>query len=276
MSWLQGVLYGLVSGLTEFLPVSSQAHQRIMMYLFGTEGNDPILSFVIHLAVLIALYFGIKNHLLQIRREQALWRRNKRNTPLRAYHALSDLRVVRSAVLPMLVGIIVLRYIFNGGTSIPKVALVLSVNGVILFLPQRMMQGNKGPNELSKFDSTLFGIVYALRSITGFSGIGAVLSAAQARGADRKKSLNWALLLSVPALMILCGIDLFSMMSASETVRLLPDFFSYVCAGLAAFGTGYGGILLLKRILIQDRYAFFSFYCWGTALLIFMLYLTVA
>ena len=50
MNWLQGIIYGLISGFAEFLPVSSHAHQRITLYLFGVEGRDPVLSFVVRLA----------------------------------------------------------------------------------------------------------------------------------------------------------------------------------------------------------------------------------
>ena len=276
MNWLQGILYGLVSGLTEFLPVSSRAHQRMMQYLFGAEGNDPLLSFVIHLSVLLALYFASRNYLLQVSREQALRRRNKRKAPLSSYHALSDLRVVRAATLPMLISILVIRYIFDQEPAIPYVALVLAINGFLLFLPQRLMQGNKGPNQMSKFDSTLMGVAYGFSSLVGISGLGAVVSVAQSNGADRRKALSWALILSIPALLLLCGIDLFSLFSASGTVRLLPGFLCYVCAGIGAFATAYGGIVLLKRIFLHDKFTFFSFYCWGAALLLFLLYLTVA
>lgn len=276
MNWLQGILYGLVSGLTEFLPVSSRAHQRIMQYLFGREGNDPLLSFVVHLSVLLALYLASRNYLLQVRREQALRHRNKRKAPLSSYHALSDLRVVRTATMPMLISLLVVRYIFNQTPSIPYVALALALNGFLLFLPQRLMQGNKGPNQMSKFDSTLMGVAYGFTSVVGISGLGAVFSVAQASGADRRKALNWALLLSIPALLLMCGIDLFAVASASGTVRLLPGFLAYVCTGICTFATAYGGIVLLKRTFLYERFTFFSFYCWGAALLLFLLYLTVA
>jgi len=276
MNWLQSTLYGVVSGITEFLPVSSRAHQRFMLYIFGVQGNDPVLSLVIHLSVLLALYFGIRDYLQQIRREQSLRRRNKKRATIGAYSALSDLRVVKTAIIPLLIGMLLFRYIFNKELSIPYVTLLLAINGFILYLPHRMMHGNKGASQLSKFDSTLMGIAYSATCITGISGIGTVISVAQIRGANHTKSLNWALLLTIPALLVLCGIDLFSILSVSDTVRLLPNFFCYLLSGIGAFAAGYAGIVLTKLIFARDKHNIFTFYCWGTALLLFLLYLTVA
>ena len=276
MNWMQSILYGIVSGISEFLPVSSRAHQRIVLYIFGVQGTDPALSLVVHLSLLLALYFGLRDYLLQIRREQILKRRNKKRSSMETYPALADLRVVKTAVFPMFIGIFLLRYIFYTELIIPYVAMVLAINGFILYLPQRMMQGNKGANQLSKFDSTLMGFAYSLTCLTGLSGIGAAISVAQMRGSNREKALNWALLLSVPALLLLCGIDLFSIFASSENVRLLPNFLCYLLTGAISFAAGYSGIALLKRILLRDKYSIFTFYCWGTALLLFLLYLTVA
>ena len=58
MNWLQSLIYGLISGLTEHLPVSSLAHQRILHSLFGVSQSDPICDLLVHLAVLFAVFFS--------------------------------------------------------------------------------------------------------------------------------------------------------------------------------------------------------------------------
>ena len=51
-SWLESLIYGLISGLAEFLPISAEGHQHIMLYLFGGELRDPVRDFFVHIGLL--------------------------------------------------------------------------------------------------------------------------------------------------------------------------------------------------------------------------------
>ena len=68
MNWLQSILYGLISGLSEFMPVSSFAHQSILRELFGVNGKDVVQDLFVHLAALVAVIYGCNNLLEQIKR----------------------------------------------------------------------------------------------------------------------------------------------------------------------------------------------------------------
>ena len=59
MSWLESLIYGLVSGFSEFLPISSRAHQDLMLLLFGVEGHDPIRDMLVHATMLFSIYSGV-------------------------------------------------------------------------------------------------------------------------------------------------------------------------------------------------------------------------
>ena len=56
LNWLQSLLIGLVSGLTDILPVSAQAHKVILLKLFGHSSEPLVLRFMLHLATLAGLY----------------------------------------------------------------------------------------------------------------------------------------------------------------------------------------------------------------------------
>ena len=60
MNWLESLLYGLVSGFAEFLPVSAAAHQALMKRLFGVDVQTGFLDFLVHAAVLAALCFSCR------------------------------------------------------------------------------------------------------------------------------------------------------------------------------------------------------------------------
>ena len=70
MNWLQSLIYGLVSGITEFLPISSSAHQIILQKMFGQSGADPLQNLLVHLALLFALFTGGRSFIDHLRRQQ--------------------------------------------------------------------------------------------------------------------------------------------------------------------------------------------------------------
>ena len=257
MNWIQSIFYGLISGITDFLPVSSQAHQRILLFFFGKNGYDPVLSFVIRIGLIGALYVSLRNSFIQIRRERLLKQRNRNKYTADAYRSLADARVVTNAAIPLLIGVFLIRYIFNTMPSLPYVVLGMFLNGFVLYLPQRFMHGNKSANQMSKLDSTLIGIACALSCLPGFSGIGLVLVISLWRGADRDKSLAWALLLSLPALIVFACIDAVQVFSTAASLRHLSGFFAYLLAGISAFVGGYCGIALVKRAVLCNQISIF-------------------
>ena len=62
MNFFESCLYGLFSGLAEFLPVSAEAHQVLLRQLFGVEGKLPLLNLLVHIGALLAVFFRRKRH----------------------------------------------------------------------------------------------------------------------------------------------------------------------------------------------------------------------
>ena len=63
MRFFENLLYGIFSGISEFLPISSQAHQALVMQLFGRTQREPLRDILVHIALLIALYTASPNSL---------------------------------------------------------------------------------------------------------------------------------------------------------------------------------------------------------------------
>lgn len=274
MSWLESLIYGLVSGLTEFLPISSHAHQRLLMQIFGIQHRDPVQDFLVHAAMLMALYSGCRAMFEHLRRERNLRihnrRANSQNTRI-----LLDERFVKNAALPMLVGIFVVSYVFNTDTDLLSAAAFFLINGIILFASGRMMQGNKDVRSMTYLDSLLIGGFTALSAFTGISRVGCTTSAAIGRGASRQNALNWALLLSVPALILMAGIDLIKLVSGGVVFSFWSNIISYLLSAVGAYIAGHYSLKLMRFLSIRVGFSGFSYYCWGASLFSFLLYLTV-
>lgn len=275
MSWLEGLIYGLVSGITEFLPISSQAHQRLLMQLFGAQHRDPVLDLFVHIALVMSLYSGCRSMIEHLRRERRQRLHNRRGNSQTA-RILMDERFVKNAALPMLIGILVFSYTFKTDTDLLSAAAFFLINGIILFASGRMMQGNKDVRSMSYFDSLLIGGFSALSAFTGISRVGCTTSASIARGADRQHALNWALLISIPALLLLAGIEILKIISGGFLFNFWSNFFSYLLSACGAYIAGFYGLRLMRFLAVRIGFSGFAYYCWGASLLSFLLYLMVA
>lgn len=271
MVWIQNILYGFLSGFTEFLPVSSQAHQMLFMELCGIDAN-PVRDLCIHLASLASLLIGCRTMLLRLQRDWSYGRagrlRNRRGNTKAAY----DIRLIRTATVPMVI-ILLLRMISNSGIHALYMILFLIINGIILILPEYMRQANKDARSMSGLDGFLLGLAGSLSVLPGISRNGAIAALAVARGADRKHAVDWALMLSVPALIVISGLDVFAILSVGAGVISFSSLLSYILATVTAFIGGYCGILFVRFWAVRLDFSGFAYYSWGMALFSFVLYL---
>ncbi len=269
MSWLESIIYGMISGISEFLPISSKAHQELAMLLFGVSQHDPVRDFVVHIALIFALYYACAPMFQQFQRS--------RRAPRGGYQYVTrqqmDKRFVRGATLPMLIGLIVLWYAVRGfdGNLLICSGMFL-FNGILLYIPGRMLQGNKDARSMSQMDSVLLGLIGGLGSITGVSRIGCQTGLAIARGADRQQALNWVFGLSMPALVALSFLDILQMFTVGS-IPFWASFITYILSAAGSFLGGYGAIRLAQLVMARVGFFGFAYYSWGTALLSFLLYL---
>lgn len=272
MNWLEGLLYGIVSGLSAFLPISSDAHQLLLGKLFGAEAPDPVRELLIHAAILASIYLGCKAYLDQLRRERKThYARGTRAKP----RLLSDFRLVRTATIPMLIVMLLISFSLRADVNLLISSAFLLVNAVVLFIPERLMQGNKDARLMSSLDGVLIGASAGLSAIPGISCTGMITSVSVMRGAARQNALNWAFLLSVPALSVLIGLDVLSLFSGGATAAFWSNFAGYVLGAAGAYIGGYFSIVLMKFLTVRAGYSGFAYYSLGAALFSFLLYLIV-
>lgn len=270
MSFFEGLIYGFVSGLSEFLPVSAPAHQQLIKQLFGIQLQNPLQDLFVHLGALFAVLFSSKMYLQLLYREHRTHRsRSRRVQPMYSF----DRVLIKRAAFPLLICMFVFRYVLRLQDSLILASVFLIANGVILFLPDRMVQGNKDSRHMSVFDSLLIGTCGSFSAFCGVSRIACTYSVAIARGAAKKHALSWSIVLSVFALVALAFMDVVALFTADLTIW--SSFITHVFSGITSFAGGVIGISALRFLIVRPNNTGFSYYCWGVALLSFVLYLTV-
>ena len=269
LNWLESLLYGLLSGFAEFLPISSEAHRTLFLKLVGA-GDDPVFRLAVHLGALLAVIICSATYISKLNRERRIAaipkRKRKRQPDLRT---ILDLKVLRIATIAILLWFISYPFVWDQGQRLWILSLALVINGIILYVPQHYPSGNKDSLNLSALDSFLVGLLSGLGVFPGVSRLGGAVSAAQLRGADTKFAVDIGVLLYIPAAIALVAFDCYGIFTGGGTFHLLY----FLTAGAASFGGACCGIYLIRFLAVKSGFSGFAFYSWGAALLALMLYL---
>ena len=261
MSLLKALLYGFISAITEILPVSSSGHQAVFRKVLGDSVQFDMYNLFVHMGILVALLYSCKSLLHRLRR-------SRRNA------ASNDQRVVKNATPSFIIVSVLLVLFYSVKPDLLLVAALFVLNGIILFIPGCIASGNKDARSMTALDSTLIGISGGLSAFPGLSRIAFMTTLVSARGGDRRYGVVWALALSVPAMVILIFSDLYL-----AIVNGIPFQFTQFFCYLMAFAGSFCGCCIsvkgLRRLTKTLGLSVLSYYCWGMAILSFILYLMV-
>lgn len=274
MNWFESIVYAFVSGISEFLPVSSHAHQSIMRQLFGISESTAVLDFLIHFAILLSLLYLLQNQIRAIRITQKLLRippKRRKRQPDKEVAA--KFRLVRSAALPVLIFTVFFFLANEVAARLQIMAVCLLLNGIALYSVIHIRSGDKTAAQMNSVDGMLIGFVSGVGIIPGFSRVGLSLSISHMRGAGAKDAVDWALLISIPALIGLCITDLIVMFSSGIGNFTFIMLLQYIVSAFVAYIGSHFSISLIRLLAQRNSYTWFSFYCWGLALFSFILFM---
>ncbi len=271
---LESMFLGLISGLSEFMPVSSVAHEMLFLRVFGIDQVHPLLQLSIHIGIVIALILSSSAQLKRMNREYRyaqVPKRRRRRQPDR--QTVLDAALLKSAIIPMLLGMLLYGKAQIIAGKMYLIALFLFINGIVLHAVMYLPRGNKDSRHMCKLDGPLLGLVSVIGIIPGFSRTGLTCSIAVARGADVSHAYKWAVLLGIPALAVIICFDLISIF---VTGLAGVGFLFFVQCLFSAVTAYFGAIIsmkLMRSLTSNNGISGFSYYCWGAALFMFILYL---
>ncbi len=274
MSIIASIIYGFIAGLTEFLPVSSRAHQALLRYLFGVDTRIPLQEILVHIGVFFSLIVGCSEILNKLMREQKLQTGyNRRKSRITDGKSFFDLRLLKSAGFPLFIGLFFYFVTVKFESNLLLVMGFLFLNAIILFIADYMPRGNRDAATMSSLDGIVMGLVGALSALPGISRTGAISGYVIARGADDENTANWSVLLGIPAIIFAILFDLVSFFNYSIGIHSFGAFLGCLLSGIAAFAGGYLGISLFKLILKHSGLSKFAYYSVGAALFTFAIFL---
>jgi len=272
LNWLQSILYGFLSGLMDILPVSSQAHQMLLLKFFGGKADTLCMDLLIHLGIIAALYYHTQAQIVRMSRAKALSRvpKRKRRRPL-DIRSLMDLRFLQTILIPVVLGLFLYQYAEKWNNSLVLLSIFLFANGIILYIPQFLPTGNRDSRTLSRVEGLLMGLGGAVSILPGFSAVGVSASVASICGIERGYSLTMALLMN---LALTCGFlvyDVIAIVGQGLGTITIGILFRYLVTAFFAFCGATLGIRGMQHFAQNQGYSDFGLYCLGLAMFTFIL-----
>jgi len=252
MNLLQAIVLGIVQGLTEFLPISSSGHLRIVPALFGWDDPGTAFTAVLQLGTIAAVlvYFAS-----DIRRIFMAWIRGLRDAGARNADYKLGWMIVLGTLPISVLGLLLRHWVSDQGRNLTLIGTTLIVFGVVLAIAERFGKQRREIEALSVRDGVAIGFAQAAALVPGVSRSGATISAGLALGMTREAAARFSFLLSIPAI-VLSGLfelkDLGDNSSASATATIVAVIVSFV--------VGYLSIAFLLRFLAHHSTYVFSIY----------------
>jgi undecaprenyl-diphosphatase len=256
VSVFEAIVLGLVQGLTEFLPISSTGHLRIVPAFVGWEDPGAAFTAVVQLGTMAAVLLYFREDLIRIGRA---WLRSLREPALRRQlDARLGWYIVLGTAPIGIFGVLFKDTIENGARDLYVIGIALIVVGLILFLADLTSRRDREVEQLDARDGFVIGCAQALALVPGVSRSGATIAAGLFRGLDRGAAARFSFLLSVPAVVLSGLFELRSAVSGDEgeTASLL----GLSVSTLVAFVTGYASIAFLLRYLQRHSTVVFVVY----------------
>jgi undecaprenyl-diphosphatase len=253
VSTFEAIVLGITQGLTEFLPISSTAHLRIVPAFAGWDDPGAAFTAVVQLGTMAAVLLYFRDDLLKIARA---WLRSLRDPAARDD---LDARIgwyLVIATIPIgIFGFAFKDQIENGARDLYVISIALIVMGLVLGVADRVSTRERDLEQIRTKDGVVIGFAQALALVPGVSRSGATISAGLFMGLDRTSAARFSFLLSVPAV-VLSG--LFELRHAGD--NQIASVGALAISTLLAFVFGYLSIAFLLRYLTTHTTAVFVVY----------------
>ena len=246
MSILQAIIYGIIQGLGEFLPISSTAHITLLPWFFGWK--DPGLEFdiALHMGTLIAvvIFFWkdwiklIKAGLTDVKSSEGklFWYIVLACIPGGIFGLLFEDQIATTFRNPLLIGV------------------MLIVMGILLYVADKFFEARVQLKEIGLKRSFLIGVSQAIAMFPGVSRSGITMAAGRAMGVKREDAARFTFLLSTPFI-FLSGVY-----KAKDLVSVSVDTVPFVAAIITSAIVGALSIKFLLDYLKRRGFGIFTVY----------------
>ena len=262
MHWIDGIVLGIIQGLTEYLPVSSSGHLAVAGTLFGLEGKDNLaFAVLVHTATILSTVVVLRKEITGLLKGLFSFRRN--NETMMAGKLL--LSMVPVAIVGLFFKDTVEVFFGNG---LFPVSLMLMLTAAVLLVS--ILSKNTGKSDISFRDALIIGLAQACAVLPGLSRSASTIVTGLLLGNEREKVAKFSFLMVILPVAGEAILDLAKVIKAGDIT-----VFSSMPAGmmiggfLAAFISGVLACRWMIELVKRGKLLYFSIYCLLLGLFVF-------
>jgi undecaprenyl-diphosphatase len=253
VSAFEAVVLGIVQGLTEFLPISSTAHLRIVPAFVGWDDPGAAFTAVVQLGTMAAVLLYFRADILRI---FLAWLRGLRDAEQRRQlDSRMGWYIILGTIPIGIFGIVFKDQIESGARNLALIGSALILFSLVMLAADRTAAQRRDLTDLNRSDGIFIGFAQAIALVPGVSRSGATISAGLFRGLDRASAARYSFLLSIPAV-VLSGLFELRKIGDPGGAAAGPT----IIATLLAFVVGYASIAFLLRYLTRHGLMVFIVY----------------
>ena len=282
MNFFQAIFLGLVQALTEYLPVSSSAHIRIIGDLM--LGSDPGAAFtaIIQIGTELAVILYFRHDIIRILGAWfgSLFGKEGKDFKSRMGAHNPDTQMgwfIILGTMPILIAGLLFKHAIEGSLrNLWITVTVLALFGVLLWVVDARAKQVKTMDEMTWKDALIFGIGQMLALIPGVSRSGGTITFGRAMGYTREAAVRVSFLMAIPAVF---GAGILEAVSAVKDVAagdagMFPGWGPTIAAAIVAFVVGYVVIIGFVKFVSTFSYKAFAIYRIGLAIIVALLLIT--
>lgn len=262
---MEAILYGIVQGITEWLPISSTAHLRILPALLGKDDPGAGFTAVIQLGTILAVLIYFRKDLKDA---IGAWLRSLTGKGRDTVDARIGWGVFWGSVPIMLIGFLGKDFIKSDAfRSINVIIATLIIMGIVMLVAERVGKQHRGATEIKVTDGIIVGLFQALALIPGMSRSGSTISGGLFAGLDRTTAARYSFLLAVPSI---TAAGLYELVGEREAI-LGEQLTPVLVATVTSFVVGYATIAFLLKFLQKHGIGWFVGYRFALAAVLLIL-----
>ena len=263
MELYQGIILGIIQGLTEFLPVSSSGHLALGQIFFGFTQSQLAFDISVHMGTLFAVLVvyasdikamavSLSHFLLKaiVLKPAAFLFKKDENLQMAGF-------IFIGSIPTAIIGFGLKQFEHFLFTSRVLVGFMLILTGTILWISRQYYFSEKRDATPGTRKAFLIGVCQGFAVIPGISRSGSTIAAGMFLGLDRQQAAKFSFLLSIPAILGAQILSIKDMINSSVTIDPVTIY-----AVMASFITGWIALKVLLTLVHSGRFHLFAPYCW--------------
>lgn len=265
MHYAEAIVFGIVQGITEFIPISSTAHIIITELLLGYRFPGLAFEIILHIASVFAVALYYRRELVHVL--TGFFSYFQQPTPENRVYFLYGLYILLATGITGVLGLLLKNVAAEALKTPVFMGFALMVTGIFLIIIERFRTyGRRTEDAMTYLDAVVVGFGQAISVLPGVSRSGATLVAALWAGLSRETAVRYSFLLLIP---VILGSSVLAWGDPGAEIIANIGLGPLLVSFLTSFVFSLLGIAWLINFLRRGRLLYFAVYCFIVAFLLF-------